>query len=281
MENDKGERIKEAGPAVPVQLVGLSGVPSAGASFHGVESERVAKRIVDHREDRERGKPAAPAPKLTLEEFFARAEGDGPRELPVILKADVQGTCEAVHDALEKMSTDRVKLNVISTGVGGVTENDVTFAKASRAIVVGFHSRPDPAARRSAESDGVEIRTYTIIYDLLDDVKAAMAGLLPPTINEVMLGRAEVRQPFNIPKIGTIAGSYVTEGAIKRNSHCRLIRDGIQVYEGKVGSLRRFKDDASEVKSGFECGIGIEGYNDLKAGDVIEAYELQEEAATL
>jgi len=281
MENDKGERVDAAGPSVPVQVMGLSGVPSAGAHFNVVESERVAKRIVGHREDLERGQPAAPAPKLTLEEFFARADGGEQKELPVILKADVQGTCEAVKDALEKMSTDAVSLRVISTGVGGITENDVTFAKASDAIVVGFHSRPDPAARAAAEQQGIEIRTYTIIYELLDDVRAAMAGLLPPTVTEVMLGRAEVRQPFSIPRIGTIAGSYVTEGTIKRNAHCRLIRDGIQIYEGRVGSLRRFKDDASEVKTGFECGIGIDGYNDVKEGDVIEAFELKEEAATL
>jgi translation initiation factor IF-2 len=281
MENDKGERVKEAGPSVPVQIMGLSGPPSAGATFNVVESERVAKRIIGHREDQERGKPGAPSAKLTLEEFFAQADGEEQRELPVILKADVQGTCEAVKDALEKLSTDRVSLKVISTGVGGITENDITFAKASQAVVVGFHSRPDPAARNMSEREGIEIRTYTIIYELLDDVRAAMAGLLPPTVTEVMLGRAEVRQPFNIPKQGTIAGSYVTEGSIKRNALCRLIRDGIQVYEGKIGSLRRFKDDASEVKTGFECGIGIEGYNDIKENDVIEAFELKEEAATL
>jgi translation initiation factor IF-2 len=281
MENDKGERVKEAGPSVPVQVMGLSGVPSAGASFNAVENERVAKRIIGHREDQERSKPAAASPKLTLEEFFARAEGEEQRELPVILKADVQGTCEAVKDSLEKMSTDAVSLKVISTGVGGITENDITFGQASGAIVVGFHSRPDPAARRASEREGVEIRTYTIIYELLDDVRAAMAGLLPPTVTEVLLGRAEVRQPFSIPKLGTIAGSYVTEGSVKRSAHCRLIRDGIQIYEGRVGSLRRFKDDASEVRTGFECGIGVEGYNDLKEGDVIEAFEFKEEAATL
>jgi translation initiation factor IF-2 len=281
MQNDQGERVKEAGPSVPVQVVGLSAVPDAGAEFHVVESERVAKRIVDHREDRSRSKPVAVTPKLTLEEFFARAEGQDAKELSVILKADVQGTCEAVKDALERMSTDAVKLDVIATGVGGITENDITFASASEAIVVGFHSRPDPASRRAAEAQGVQIRTYTIIYELLDDIRAAMAGLLPPTVSEVPLGRAEVRQPFNIPRMGTIAGSYITEGVIKRSSQVRLIRDGIQVYEGRVGSLRRFKDDVSEVKGGFECGIGIAGYNDVKEGDVIEAFELKEEAATL
>jgi translation initiation factor IF-2 len=281
MENDKGERVKTAGPSVPVQLIGMSNVPKAGVHFHVVESERVAKRIVDHREDQQRGQPVAAPPRLTLEEFFARGSADEHKELPVILKSDVQGTCEAVRDSLNKLSTDAVSLKVISTGVGGITENDITFASASSAIVLGFHSRPDPAARSAAEAQGIEIRTYTIIYELLDDVKAAMAGLLPPTITEVMLGRAEVRQPFSIPKIGTIGGSYVTEGTVRRNARCRLIRDGIQVYEGKVGSLRRFKEDTGEVKSGFECGIGIAGYNDVKEGDVIEAFELKEEAATL
>ena len=193
----------------------------------------------------------------------------------------MQGTCEAVKDSLQKMSTAAVTLKVLSTGVGGISENDITFASASNAIVLGFHARPDPAARTAAEAQGIEIRTYTIIYELLDDVRAAMAGLLPPTVTEVMLGRAEVRQPFTIPKVGMIGGSYVTDGSIKRNARCRLIRDGIQIYEGKVGSLRRMKDDAGEVKSGFECGIGIEGYNDVKEGDVIEAFELKEEAATL
>jgi translation initiation factor IF-2 len=281
MQSDNGERVKEAGPSVPVQLVGLSGVPSAGAAFNVVDNERVAKRIVGHREDQGRSRTVASPPRITLEEFFAKDDEDAQKELAVILKADVQGTCEAVKESLERMSTDAVKLRVLSTAVGGITENDITFANASSAIVIGFHSRPDPASRRAAESQGVEIRTYTIIYELLDDIRGAMAGLLPPKVTEVALGRAEVRQPFNIPKIGTIAGSYVTDGLIKRSAYARLIRDGIQVYEGRLGSLRRFKDDASEVRTGFECGIGIAGYNDIKEGDIIEAYELKEEPATL
>jgi translation initiation factor IF-2 len=281
MEDDEGRRVREAGPSVPVQLVGLSGVPSAGSVFYVVENERVAKRIVDHREDKERSQVTRPRPRLTLEEFFVRAEGKGAKELSVVLKADVQGTCEAARSALEKLSTDAVTLNVLSAGVGGIAENDVMLASASDAIVVGFGVRPDPAARRAAEDQGVEIRVYSVIYELVDDVKSAMAGLLPPIVNEVMLGRAEVRQPFSIPKLGTIAGSYITEGSVRRNAPCRLIRDGIQIYQGTVGSLRRFKEDVREVKSGFECGIGIEGYNDIKAGDVIEAFELEERAATL
>jgi translation initiation factor IF-2 len=281
MENDHGERVKEAGPSVPVAVIGLSGVPDAGVAVHAVESEKIAKQIVSHREEQERGKPVEVKPKLTLEEIFAQAEEGGVKELPVVLKADVHGTLEAVRESLTKLSTDKVTLNVIAAGVGGITENDVMLASASGAIVVGFHVRPDPAARRAADSNGVEIRVYQIIMDLLDEVKAAMAGLLPPTVKEVMLGRAEVRETFTIPRVGTICGSYVTEGLVRRNASCRLVRDGVQIYEGRIGSLKRFKDDAREVQTGFECGIGIDGYNDVKVGDAIEVYELEEQPATL
>jgi len=282
MENDRGERVKEAGPSTPVRIMGLSGVPEAGQDLHAVENERVAKQIVGHREDqarKEAGEP--PKAKLTLEEIFAQAEGEGPKELPVVLKADVHGTSEAVRDALEKLSTEKVKLNVLSTGVGAISENDVMLASASGAIVVGFHVRPDPAARKAADSHGVDVRVYQIIMDLLDDVKGAMAGLLPPTTQEVLLGRAEVRDTFTIPRVGTIAGCFVTEGLVRRNASCRLVRDGVQIYQGKVGSLKRFKDDAREVQTGYECGLGIEGYNDVKVGDAIEVFELEEKPATL
>ncbi|MBW2382162.1 MAG: translation initiation factor IF-2 [Deltaproteobacteria bacterium] len=281
MENDRGDRIKEAGPSVPVQVQGLSGVPTAGARFHAVESDRVAKQITAHREDQARSRPSAAPPRLTLEEFFAQAEGAGPKELSVVLKADVQGTCEAARDSLEKLSTDEVKLKILSAGVGAINENDVMLATASEAIVIGFHVRPDAAARRAAESAGVDLRTYTIIMDLLDQVKAAMAGLLPPVRKESMLGRAEVRQIFTIPKIGTIAGSLIVEGKAVRGAHCRLVRDGVQVYEGRMSSLRRFKDDVKEVPSGTECGIGIENYSDIKVGDEIEVFDVEELPATL
>lgn len=281
IENDRGERITSAGPSMPVQVIGLGGVPDAGVAAHSVESERVAKQIVDHRLDQERSRPAESRPRLTLEEIFAQGAEGGVKELPVVLKADVHGTCEAVKDSLEKLSTDAVKLKVIAAGVGGITENDVMLASASEAIVVGFHVRPDPAARRAADSQGVDIRVYQIIMNALDEVRAAMAGLLPPTIKEKVLGTAEVRETFSIPKIGLICGSYVTEGLARRNAHCRLIRDGVQIYDGTVGSLKRFKDDAREVQTGFECGIGIEGYNDVKVGDSIEFYEFEEEPATL
>jgi translation initiation factor IF-2 len=281
MFDDAGKSLKQAGPSMPVQITGLSGVPSAGAKFNVVENERVARQIVDHREDRERGQVAVTRPKLTLDEFYAQSASEGPKELSVVLKADVQGTCEAARDALEKLSTETVVLKVLSSGVGAITENDVNLAAASGAIVVGFNVRPDPSARREADNGGIEIRTYSIIMAMLDDVKAAMAGLLPPIVSEKMLGRAEIRETFTIPKIGTIAGSYVLEGKVVRNAHCRLVRDGIQIYQGTIGSLRRFKDDVKEVTNGMECGIGVANYNDVKVGDVIETFEREERAATL
>jgi translation initiation factor IF-2 len=281
MQDDMGKSVKQAGPSMPVQITGLSGLPPAGAAFHVVENDRVAKQIVDHRLDQQRGQVAAPKPKLTLDEFYAQSTGDGPKELSVVLKADVQGTCEAARDSLEKLSTEEVGLKVLSSGVGAITENDVNLAAASGAIVVGFNVRPDVAARRQADSDGIEIRTYSVIMEMLDEVKAAMAGLLPPVVSENFLGRAEIRQTFTIPKIGTIAGSMVLEGKILRHANCRVVRDGVQVYVGTVGSLRRFKDDVKEVINGMECGIGVATFNDVKVGDVIEAYELEEKPATL
>jgi translation initiation factor IF-2 len=281
MQDDLGRNVKEADPSTPVQITGLSGLPPAGAAFHVVESDRVAKQIVDHREDQERGRVAAPKPKLTLDEFYAQATGEGPKELAVVLKADVQGTCEAATDALEKLSTDEVTLRVLSSGVGAITENDVNLAAASGAIVVGFNVRPDPAARRQSDSDGVEIRTYSVIMHMLDEVRAAMAGLLPPVVSEKFVGRAEIRETFTIPKVGTIAGCYVLEGKIVRHARCRVVRDGVQVYEGTIGSLRRFKDDVKEVINGMECGIGVATFNDVKIGDVIEAFELEEKPAVL
>jgi translation initiation factor IF-2 len=282
MQDERSKRVREAGPSVPVQITGLSGVPEAGETFNVVESERIAKEIVSHREDEVRGRPTEAArPKLTLDEIFAQAEGGGVKELPLVIKADTQGSVEALRDALLKLSTDTVKVDVILTGVGSVTETDVMLAKASGAIVVAFHVRPDPAARSAAEGQGVDIRVYRVIYEVVDEVKKAMEGLLPPTVSEKFLGRAEVRETFSVPRVGTIAGSYVVEGAVRRGGRCRLLRDGVQVYEGKVGSLKRFKDDVREVNSGFECGIGIEGYNDVKIGDVIETYALEEQAATL
>ena len=281
MQDDRGQRLDEAPPSTPVQIVGLSSVPEAGQTFNVVESERAGKDVVEHRLAELRGRPAEVRPRLTLEDIFAQTQEGGVKELAVVLKADVQGSLEAVRDALLKLSTDRVKVQVIHTGVGAITESDVMLAKASDAIVVGFHVRPDPAARRAAEGQGVDLRLYQIIYEVTDDVRRAMAGLLPPTVKEVQLGRAEVRATFSVPRVGTIGGCYVLEGLVRRGALCRLVRDGVQVYDGRVGSLKRFKEDAREVTSGFECGIGIDGYNDLKIGDVIEVYVREEQPASL
>ncbi len=281
MQNDEGKGLRAADPSTPVAITGLSGVPPAGAAFHVVENDRVAKQIVDHREDQARGQVSAPKPRMTLDEFYAQSEGEGPKELTVVLKADVQGTCEAARDSLEKLSTDEVSLRVLSSSVGAITENDVNLASASDTIVLGYNVRPDPAARRLADSEGIEIRTYSIIMEMLDEVKAAMAGLLPNVVTENMLGRAEILETFTIPKVGTIAGSRIVEGKAIRHAHCRVVRDGVQVYQGTVGSLRRFKDDVKEVINGMECGIGVSSYNDVKVGDIIEVFELEERPATL
>ncbi len=282
MQNEHGQVLKEAGPSTPVQVIGLSSVPGAGERVDAVENERAAKQIAGHRESEARQRPEAPKPKLTLEELFQQQDEEaGAKELNVVLKGDTDGSVEALRESLLKLGTDKVKLSVIHAAVGGITESDAQLAHASSAIIVGFHVRPDTSARRAAESLGVEIRNYQIIYEVIDDVKAAMAGLLPPTIQEKFLGRAEVRQTFTIPKVGTIAGCFVTEGLMRRSASCRLVRDGIEIYQGRFGSLKRFKDDVREVQTSFECGIGIEGFNDVKVGDVIEAFELEERPSEL
>jgi translation initiation factor IF-2 len=282
MTDDHGEAVEEAPPSMPVRVVGLSGVPDAGDAVHAVESERVAKDIVANREAKEREQAGVPTrPRVSLEQLFAAAEGEGPKELQVIVKADVQGSAEALREALVKLSTEKVKVNVLHTSVGGITESDVQLAQASSAVIVGFHVRPDANARKLAEANGVDVRVYQIIYEALDEVRAAMAGLLPPISKEVVLGQAEVRKTFTIPKAGTVAGCYVTDGMMRRGARSRLVRDGVQIFDGRFASLKRFKDDVREVQTGFECGIGLDGFNDVKVGDVIEAYEIQEQPAQL
>jgi len=281
MLDEHGKVVKEAGPSVPVQVVGFSGLPEAGDFLNVVESERIAKDIATHRESKLRGRTQAPKPRVTLEDLFAEAGESGVKELNVIVKADTQGSAEALRDSLLQLPTDKVKLTVLHAAVGAVTESDVQLAAASAAIVVGFHVRPDPSARMAAESQGVDVRLYQVIYEVIDEIRAAMVGLLPPTVKEMVVGQAEVRKTFTIPRIGTIGGCYVTDGTMRRNLGCRLVRDGVQVYQGKFGSLKRFKEDVREVQSGFECGIGIEGFNDLKIGDVIETFEHEEQPAEL
>jgi translation initiation factor IF-2 len=281
MLTERGDALEEAGPSTPVQVVGLSGVPSAGDAVHAVESERVAKQIVEHRVDEQRKAPAAPRPRLTLEELFGRSAEDGPKQLNLVIKTDTDGSAEALREALLQLPSDKVKLDVIHAAVGAISENDVQLAHASRAIVVGFHVRPDSAGRKAAEQLGVDVRVYQIIYEVIDEVRAAMAGLLAPTVKEVFLGRAEVRKTFSVPRVGTVAGCYVTEGSLRRGASARLLRDGVQVFQGRFASLKRFKDDVREVQQGFECGIGLEGFNDVKVGDVIEGFQLEEKPAEL
>jgi translation initiation factor IF-2 len=281
LEGDNDKRIKAAVPSTPTRVIGLSGVPEAGQTLNAVEDERIAKEIVDHRLASQRERPDDAATNFTLDEFFERMEGGGIKELAIIIKGDVHGSVGALRGALIKLARDTVKVNVILAGVGAITKDDVMLAKASNAIIFGFHVRPDPSGRKAAEEQGVDVRIYKVIYEIIDDVKQAMAGLLPPTVTEILGGRAEVRETFTVPKVGRIAGSMIVEGTIRRGASSRLIRDGVQVYEGKIGSLKRFKDDAREVNSGFECGIGIDGYNDIKIGDVIETFSLEEKPATL
>jgi translation initiation factor IF-2 len=281
MLDDKGRQQSSAPPATPVEILGLSGVPNAGETMNAVADEKAAKELVEHRREQRRRKELAGTSKVSLENILEKIREGAVKELKVVLKADVQGSAEALRDALNKLTTEQVKVDVISHGVGGITESDVNLAKAGNAIIVGFHVRPAGKAQQLAEQESVDIKLYDIIYEALDDVKKAMAGLLAPVKREKSLGRAEVRQTFSIPKVGVIAGCAVLDGLIKRSAQVRLVRDSVQIFVGKLGSLRRFKDDVREVAQGYECGIGIEGYNDLKIGDIIEAYEIEEVAATL
>ncbi|MBS0181867.1 MAG: translation initiation factor IF-2 [Nitrospira sp.] len=280
--NDRGEKAQQAGPSIPVEVIGLPGVPSAGDVFHVVSNERVAREIAEERAQKRRAAELTSPAKVSLDDLFAKIQEGSVKELAIVIKADVQGSSEALAGAVEKLSTDAVKLRVIHNGVGGVMESDVLLAAASRAIIIGFNIRPEPKATALAEQQGVDVRLYTIIYDAIADIKAAMEGLLEPTLKERVLGRAEVRQVFTIPKVGPVAGSYVLDGTISRSSAgVRVIRDNVVVYQGKLGSLRRFKDDVREVQQGYECGLSIENFNDVKAGDVIEAYAIDKIAAKL
>jgi len=281
MTNDRGEQLKEAGPSTPVEITGLSGVPDAGDTFHAVKDEKSAKEVAQHRAQKLREAEMAKSSRISLEQLYARIQQGDVKELKVIIKADVQGSVEAVRESLLKLSTDECRLVVIHTAVGGITESDISLASASDAIVLGFNVRPEPKAAAMAEAEGVDIRLYNIIYDAVADIKNAMEGLLAPTLKEVELGRVEVRETFHISKIGTIAGCYVLDGKVTRNAHVRLVRDSVVIYEGKLSSLKRFKDDAREVAAGYECGIGLENYNDIKVGDIIEAFEIEEVKTTL
>lgn len=271
MINDQGQRIREAGPSMPVEVIGFSRVPQASSEFICVEDEKKARIIGEYWIRKEREKELSASSKITLEQLYQRMK-EGVKELNVILKADVQGSIEALADALNKLSTEEIRLRIIHSSAGTITETDVMLASASEAVIIGFNVRPDARVVEVAEQERVDIKLYDIIYNVIADVRAAMEGLLDPIFKEVVQGRAEVREIFRVPKIGAIAGSYVTDGKITRSAGLRLLRDGVVVYEGRIASLRRFKDDAKEVATGFECGIGIEGFNDIRVADVIEAY---------
>ena len=273
MANYRGEPCDEATPSMPVEVLGLSYVPEAGDVFQVVTDEREAKQVAEKRAERKRvSEIGETGKKVSLEDLFEQIKEGQTKELRVIIKADVQGSAEALKQAIERLSTDEVRVNVIHSGVGAVSESDVMLASASNAVVIGFNVRPDAAGTASAEVEQVDVRLYRVIYEALDDVKKAMEGLLEPEYREVVYGHAEVRATFKIPKAGTVAGCYVTDGKIARSTRVRLVRDGVVLHDGKLSSLKRFKDDAREVAAGFECGIGIEGWNDVRAGDIIEGY---------
>jgi translation initiation factor IF-2 len=274
--DDRGQKIQSAAPSMPVEVVGFTGLPEAGEAFIVLDDERIAKQIGMYRQEKRRGRELARSSKVSLEELYARIQEGEVKELNIIVKADVQGSMEAVSSFLGKLSTDSVKVNIVHGGVGGISETDVNLATASNAIIIGFNIRPGLKAMQLGEQEGVDMRTYSVIYDAVSDVQKAMEGLLEPTLKEKILGRAEVRATFNIPKVGTVAGSYVVDGKIGRGSRIRLIRDDVVIHDGRISSLKRFKEDVKDVQQGYECGIGIENFNDVKEGDVIESYEYEE-----
>jgi translation initiation factor IF-2 len=280
--NHAGRAVKEAGPSIPVEVVGLLGVPMAGQEFVVTKDERIAREIAESRLAKQRTADMAPVRKVTLDDLFSQVKEGSVKELGIIIRADVQGSAEALADAIERLSAETVKPSIVLKGVGGITENDVQLASASNAIIIGFNVRPEAKAAALAEREGIDIRSYSIIYEALNDIKAAMEGLLEPTYKERVIGRAEVRKVFTIPKAGTVAGCYVTDGSIVRaSSGVRVVRDGVVVYEGKIGSLRRFKDDVKEVQTGYECGMSVDNFNDLKPGDRFEVYTLDKVLAKL
>ena len=275
MFDDKGKSIKNAGPSIPVEILGLSEVPSAGDRFAVVKDEKTARNMAEIRKQKLKDESFHSANRVSLEDLYSQIQEGTVKELGIIVKADVQGSVQAIKQSLEKLSTDDVKVRVIHGGVGAITETDVTLATASNALLIGFNVRPDSNASSIADKEGVDIKTYRIIYDAIEDVKSAMIGMLDPEYKEVINGKAEVRMVYKISSVGTIAGCYVLDGKIIRNSEVRVIRDGIVIFESTLASLKRFKDDAKEVNAGYECGLSVERFNDLKEGDIIESFTMQ------
>ena len=276
MWNDKGKRIKVATPSTPVEITGIESVPKAGDPFNVLETEKEAKLFSAKRKELNKMKDAESVKKLTLKDFLSQKKDGEQQEIKVIIKADVQGSSEAIRDSLNKLSNSEVKLTTVHMGVGPVNETDVIFAVASKAIIISFRVRPNPKASLLIEKEKVDARRYNIIYDIIEDIKAAMEGMIKPDLQEELIGTIEVKQVFKISKVGVIAGSFVTSGKVKRKSLIRLMRDDVQIYSGAISSLKRYKDDASEVLEGTECGISLENWKDIKVGDIMEAYEIKE-----
>jgi translation initiation factor IF-2 len=278
MVNDKGRRIKEAPPSTPVEITGLNDVPQAGDQFMVFEDEKMARQIGERRAMSRREKELRASARVSLDDLFNQIKEGDMKEINVIIKADVQGSVEALRGSLEKIDIEGVRVKIIHTGVGAITESDVILASASNAVIVGFNVRPEPNARATAEAEKVDIRLHRIIYKVIEEIEAAMKGMLEPVYEEKVIGQAEVRQTFKVSRVGTIAGCYVTDGKVQRDAGIRVIRDGIVIYEGKIDALKRFKDDAREVAQGYECGITIEKFNDIKEGDILEAFIMEEVA---
>ena len=276
MIDDKGKSVKKAGPSVPVEILGLSEVPEGGDIFYAVDDERKAREVVEARKFKEKQERQKAAMTISLDNLFEQIEAGKMKELNIIVKADVQGSVEAVKQSLERISNEEVKVKVIHGAVGAITESDVLLASASNAIIVGFNVRPTPGASDAAAAANVDLRMYRVIYDAIEDIESAMKGMLEPTFREAVIGHVEIRTTFKVSGVGTIGGAYVTDGKIQRNSKVRVVRDGIVIHEGELGSLRRFKDDVKEVAAGYECGLSIEKYNDIKEGDVIEVYVMEQ-----
>ena len=279
MFNDRGAALEAATPATPVEILGLEGLPQAGDQLVAVADREKARGISEYREQKAREAQLAKSSRVSLEGLAEQLKFAGQKELSIILKGDVQGSVEVLSDLLTKLSNDRVKIKILLSGVGAITETDVLLASASNAVIIGFNVRPERKAQELAEQEKVDIRLHSIIYELQDEIKRAMTGLLEPIIKETYLGRAEVRDTFRVPKVGTVAGCYVTDGVIKRDAEVRLLRDNVVVFKGKIGSVRRFKEDVSEVRNGMECGISIANYGDIKVGDVIEDFVTERVAA--
>lgn len=274
--DDKGRRVASAGPGQPVEVLGFSEVPSAGDVLNVAEADKLSRQVAEERRDKQKAAQLKMMSKVSLDDLFNQIAEGQVKDLNIIVKADVHGSVEAVKQALEKLSNEEVRVRCIHGGVGAITGSDVMFAAASNAIIIGFNVRPDGAAKQTAEREKVDIRLYRIIYNAIEDIEKAMKGLFAPVYREVELGRISVRNTFKVSGVGTIAGAYVQDGKVSRNAQVRVVRDGIVIHEGKISSLKRFKDDAKEVATGYECGIGIEGFNDIHEGDIIEAYVIEE-----